>query len=183
MLLQYQAQSCRTEYASASVSGTIKPFHDLILAWQPGLASRPSSLCKSPYRTFRKYDPGYILYFCRAGRPSCFVDYFGSGWPAWSRRCVFCGITWHRVQTFPNIYGPTQNHLLLFNAGHIFVPPCRGKHLRTWNTFVEIRRSGTCTGCNPLQRGNPKAIPMPRSPQQPPVLEIREWNISEECHQ
>ena len=26
------------------------------------------------------------------------------------------------------IYGPTQNHLLLFNAGHIFVPPCRGKH-------------------------------------------------------
>ena len=129
LLLQYQAQSCSTEYASASVSGTIKPFHDLILAWQPGLASRPSSLCKSPYRTFRKYDPGYILYFCRAGRPSCFVDYFGSGWPAWSRRCVFCGITWHRVQTFPNIYGPTQNHLLLFNAGHIFVPPCRGKHL------------------------------------------------------
>ena len=75
---QYWAEFCSTECSSASVSGTIKPFHDLILAWQPGLASRPSCLCKSPYRTSRKYGRGYILHFCQAGGPSCFADYFGN---------------------------------------------------------------------------------------------------------
>ena len=33
--------------------------------------------------------------------------------------------------------------------------------------------SDRCRGCNPLQLGNPKATPIPKSPQRPPVKALR----------
>ena len=77
--------------ANAGVSGTIKPFHDLILAWQPSLASRPSCLCKSPYRpAASKYEKCFTSPSGQAA--SCFADYFGNACPARRSRVSSVGL-------------------------------------------------------------------------------------------
>ena len=112
--------------ANAGVSGTIKPFHDLILAWQPSLASRPSCLCKSPYRpAASKYEKCFTSPSGQAA--SCFADYFGNACPA--RREEAVCLLWDYVTPCPKLprdLCPTQNHLL---PPSIFIPFFQGRQV------------------------------------------------------
>ena len=100
--------------------GTIKPFHDLILAWQPDLPPGLPAYVNPHIEHSQNVNLEIFYISVRRGRPSRFADYLAKQL-ACSREEAVC-LLWDSVTPcaeLPQDLCPTQNHLLLFSGSHL----------------------------------------------------------------